>query len=67
MYLSASGAIRFNGPTSFVAESFEDLIVIAVLRELVVAVHSETGEDLGSYGSSPSLSPLVIFSFFPCW
>lgn len=64
-YLAVSGAVRFDGPTGLVAESFEDLIIVAVLGELVVPVHSQTGEDLRRYSSSPSLSSLVVLSLLP--
>lgn len=66
-YLAISGAVGFNGPASFVAESFEDLIVVAVLRELVVAVGSETSKNLRGYSSSPPLSPLIVLPLLPSW
>jgi len=62
MYLAVSGSIGFNGPPSFVAESFENFIVVAVFGEFEVPIHPQTREDLRRYGSSPSLSPLVVFS-----
>lgn len=65
-YLTVSSAVRFDGPTSLVAESFEDLIVVAVLWELEVAVHSQPSEDLRGYGSPPPLPPLVVLSLLPC-
>lgn len=66
VYLTVSSAVRFDGPTSVVAESFEDLIVVAVLWELEVAVHSQPREDLRSYGPPPPLPPLVVLSLLPC-
>lgn len=65
VYLAIRGAVRFNDPTGFVAESFEDFVVVAVLRKLVVPVHPQTGEDLRRYGSPPPLSPLVVLSLLP--
>lgn len=67
VYLAIRGAVRFDDPTGFVAESLEDFIVVAVLWELVVAIHSQAGEDLRRYSSSPSLSSLVVLSLLPCW
>lgn len=66
-YLTIRCAIRFNDPTGFITESFENFIVVAVFGKLVVTVHSQTGEDLRSYGSSSSLSPFVILSLLPRW
>lgn len=66
-YLTIRCAIRFNDPTGFITESFENFIVITMFRKLVVTVHSQTREDLRSYSSSSSFSPLVILSFLPRW
>ena len=38
--LAVSGAIGLDGPTSLIAESFKDFIIVTVLRKLVVAIHS---------------------------
>lgn len=65
-YLAVGGAVGFDGPTSLVAESFEDFIVVAVFGKLVVAVHPESREYFGGYGSPPPLSFLVVLSFLPC-
>lgn len=65
MYLSVCGAVVFDGPTGLVAESFEDLVVVAVLRELVVTVHSQTCVDLRRDRSPPPLSPLIVLSLLP--
>jgi len=65
MYLAVSGSIGFNGPTSFVAESFEDFIVVAVFWEFEVPIHPQTREDLRRYGSSSPLSLLVVLSLLP--
>lgn len=35
--------------------------------ELVVAVHSQAGEDLRRDGSPPPLSPLVVLPLLPRW
>lgn len=65
IYLPVSGAVFFDGPASFVAESLEDLVVVAVLWELIVAVHPQTGVDLRGDGSAPPLPPLVVFPLLP--
>jgi hypothetical protein len=66
VYLSVGGAVFFDGPTGLVAESLEDLVVVAVLRELVVPVHSQAGVDLRRDRSPPPLPPLVVLPFLPC-
>lgn len=40
-YLFVSGAVFFNGPTGFITESFQDLVVVTVFRQFVVTVHSQ--------------------------
>jgi len=37
-----------------------------MLGQLVVAVKAEAGKNLGSDGSPPPFSPLVVLSFLPC-
>lgn len=63
--LSVSGAVFVDDPTSFDAESFEYFIVVTMLREFVVSLRSESGEYLSCYGSSPSLSLLVVLPLLP--
>lgn len=63
--LAISGAILFNNPTSFGAKGLEYFIIITVFRELVISLSSKTGVNLGGYGSSPSLSSLVVLSLLP--
>lgn len=65
LYLAICGTVRFNGPTGFVAKSLENFVVVTVLWELVVPIHSQTGEDLRRDCSSSSFSPLVVLPFFP--
>lgn len=64
-YLSVSGAVFFDGPTGFIAESFQDFVVVAVFRQLVVTVHSQAGVDLRGDGSSSPLSSLVVIPLLP--
>lgn len=66
-YLSVSGAVFFNRPTGLVAESFQDLVVVAVLRQFIVTVHTQTGVDLRGDRSPSPLSPLVVLPLLPCW
>jgi len=65
LYLPVSGSIWFNGPTCFVAKGFEDFVVVAVFGEFEVSIHPQTCEDLRCYGSSSSLSSLVVLSLLP--
>lgn len=63
--LAIGGAVVLNGPTSLVAEGLEHLVVVAVLRELVVAVEAEPGEYLGGDGPPPPLPALVVLPLLP--
>lgn len=63
--LAIGGAVFFDDPAGLRAESFEDLVVVAVLGELVVSLSPETGVNLGCDGSSPPLPPLVVLSLLP--
>lgn len=65
IYLSVSSTIFFDGPASFVAESFEDFVVVTVLGKLIISVHPQTGIDLRGDGSASPLPPLVIFPLLP--
>ena len=63
--LAISGAVVFDDPTSFRAEGFQDLVVVAVFGELESPLRSEACEYLGGDCSSPPLSPLVVLSLIP--
>lgn len=39
-YLAVGSTVGLDSPAGFVAEGFENFIVIAMFRELVVTVHS---------------------------
>ena len=65
IYLAIGGSVFFDGPTSFSTESLEDLVVVAVLRQVVVPLSSESSIDLRRYGSPPPLSPPVVLPLPP--
>ena len=65
-YLPVGGAVGLDGPSGLVAKGFEDFVVVAVLGELVVSVHSQSGENLRRDGPPPPLSPLVVLPLLPC-
>lgn len=65
VYLTICGAVGLDGPASLVGEGFEDLVVITVLRQLVVAVHSQAGEYLRRDRPPPPLPPLVVLPLLP--
>lgn len=44
--LTVGGAVRLDGPASLIGEGFKDLVVITMLRELVITVHSQSSEYL---------------------
>ncbi|KAJ4974091.1 hypothetical protein NE237_007265 [Protea cynaroides] len=56
--LAISGAIFLDDPIGFSTESFQDLVVVAVLWKLEVALSSEPRINLSSHCPSP-LSPLA--------
>lgn len=64
-HLAIGGAVGLNGPAGLVAESFEYLIVVAVLGEGIVPVEAEAGEYLGGVGPSPPLPALVVLPLLP--
>lgn len=64
-YLTIGGPIFFYGPTSFSTEGFQDLVVVAVLGELVISLRPQTSVDLGCNSPSSPLSPLVVFPLLP--
>ena len=66
-YLSVSGAVFFNRPAGLVTESFQHLVVVTVLRQFIVTVHTQTGVDLCGDRSPSPLSPLVVLPLLPCW
>lgn len=67
MYLPVGGVVGLDRPPGLISEGFEDFVVVAVLGELVVPVHSESCENLRRHGPPPPLSPLVFLTFLPCW
>lgn len=64
-HLAISGAVFFDDPTSFETKSFENLVVIAVLRELIVALSSKARVNLSRDGSSPPLPLLIVLPLLP--
>lgn len=66
IYLAVCGAIFFDDPTGLVAESLEDLVVVAVLRQAVVAVHPQPGVDFRADCAPASLSSFVVLPLPPC-
>lgn len=64
-YLAIGGAVGVDGPASLVAESLEDLIVVAVLGERVVPVEAESGEHLGGVRPPPPFTALVVLPLLP--
>lgn len=64
--LAVGGAVGLDGPASLVAESLEDLIVIAVLGKLVASVHPQSREYLRRYRPPPPLPLLVVLPLLPC-
>lgn len=63
--LAIGGAVGLHDPAGFVAESFENLIVVAVLGERVVPVEAEAREYFGGDGSPPPLPALVVLPLLP--
>ena len=64
-YLAVSSTVFFDGPTSFWAEGFQHLVVVAVLGQVEVPLSSETRVYLSSDGSSPPLPPPVVLPLPP--
>ena len=64
-YLAIGGAVFFDGPTSFSAESLQDFVVVAVFGQIVVPLRPKTGVYLGCNGSPSPLSPPVVLSLPP--
>lgn len=63
--LPICGAIRLDDPSSLSAHGLQDLVVVTVLGELVVAVHPKPGEDLRGDRAPPPLPPLVVLPLLP--
>lgn len=63
--LAIGGAVVFNDPSSFGAESLEDFVVIAVFGKTIVALSPEASVNLSSDGSPPPLSPHIVLPFLP--
>ena len=55
--LAVGCAVGLDDPPRLVAERLEDLVVVAVLGEVVVAVGPEAGVDLGRDRPAPALPP----------
>ena len=64
-YFPVSGAVGLDSPAGLIAEGFKDLIIVAMLWEFVVPVHSQAGEYIGRDSSPPPLPPLVVLPLLP--
>jgi hypothetical protein len=60
------GTVFFDDPAGLIAESLEDLVVVAVLRQLVIAVHPQPDVDFCGNGTPAPLASFVVLSLPPC-
>ena len=67
IHLAVGGTVLLDDPTGLVADGLEDLVVVAVLGELVVSVRPKPGVDLGGDRPPPPLPPLVVLPLLPGW
>lgn len=64
-HLPVRRSVFLDGPAGLVAKGLEDFVVVAVLRELVAAVHAEPRKYLRRDRPPPPLPPLVVLSLPP--